>query len=164
MIDVEQSIKQLRQRATEMAPTLRSRSDLMVMLQIAAVMGTLAAMLALFRAALVSYSGSALAWWIVVGVITGLIALQTILLIRKKGGARMTLLGSLFGVIGMLGLAVLAAIFFALAWPGVLIALLAGAWGRRVASVEERPSEAKQPSEVRYQAPAPAGLGAKAEP
>ena len=154
MIEVKESVKRFREMARELKSTSRARHSLTVALWTMTTLGTLAVILALFRAAIVSYLGSPLAWWIVVGIVGGLIALQIILLAKKRGGEQVSLLGWLFGVIGMLGLAVLAAIFFSLAWPGVLIALLAGAWGRMVEETEKERSLEREPREVGYRAPA----------
>lgn len=155
---IENPVRRLRRILRCPRSTLQSRS-LAAGLSSLLVMGTLAIMLGLFRAAIVSYLGSSLAWWIVVGVIGGLISLQTILLAKQRGGTQMSLLGSLFGVIGMLGLAVLAAIFFSLAWPGVVIALLAGAWNRMISESEkeeglkeEQPVVERKPAEPSHTA------------
>jgi len=154
MIGVKEPMKRFRKVARELRSSSRARHSLTVALWTMTTLGTLAVILALFRAAIVSYLGSPLAWWIIVGTVGGLITLQSILLARGREGEQVSLLGWLFSVIGLFGLAVLAAIFFALAWPGVLIALLAGAWGRMVEGTERERSLEREPREVGYRAPA----------
>lgn len=119
-------------------------------------LAVLTTILGIFRMAIIGYLGSSLVWWIVTGMVVGLLLLQTVLLVKQRGGGQRSLLGWLFGVIGMLGLAVLAAIFFTLAWPGVLIALIAGTWARLI-------ERAEQPSESAPQTAAQRGMELKAE-